>query len=184
MRIVGVDPGLANLGLGAIEAEGSEVRHVGSELVRTRASDDEGVRLAAIHDAFDAFLDTHRPAAVALEGQFFHRQRETSLKVGQALGVIVLCAHRRGAPTFSYGPLQVKQTLVGTGRADKAQVAYMVRALLGMPSAPEHHHVSDALALALTHWSSHRLNASGAALRAADAASASPSGRRRRRGGA
>jgi crossover junction endodeoxyribonuclease RuvC len=163
VRIVGVDPGLANLGLGAIEAEGPTVRHVASELVRTRSSDGEGGRLAAIHDAFDAFVGATAPAAIAIEGQFFHRQRETSLKVGQALGVILLAAHRRGVPTFSYGPLQVKQTLVGTGRADKAQVAYMVRALLGLGSL-EHHHVSDALALALTHWSAHRLSASGGAL--------------------
>jgi crossover junction endodeoxyribonuclease RuvC len=165
VRIVGVDPGLANLGLGAIEAEGSSVRYLASELVRTRTSESEGGRLAAIHDAFAAFIAAVDPVAIAVEGQFFHRQRETSLKVGQALGVVLLAAHRHGVPTFSYGPLQVKQTLVGTGRADKAQVAYMVRALLGLTASPQHHHVSDALALALTHWSAFRLSASGVALR-------------------
>jgi crossover junction endodeoxyribonuclease RuvC len=158
VRIVGVDPGLANLGLGAIEAHGSAVRHLAGELVRTRSRDDDGARLARLHDAFDAFVVATRPDAIAIEGQFFHRQRETSLRVGQALGVVLLAAYRRGVPTYSYGPLQVKQTLVGSGRADKAQVAYMVRALLGLGTAPEHHHVSDALALALTHWSAFRLS--------------------------
>jgi crossover junction endodeoxyribonuclease RuvC len=158
VRIVGVDPGLANLGLGAIEARGADVRFLAQALVRTRAADDEGARLAQVYDAVDDFLARLAPDALAVEGQFFHRQRETSLKVGQALGVVLLAAHRRGVPVHRYGPLQVKQALVGTGRADKAQVAYMVRALLSLTATPSDHHVADALALALTHWSAARLN--------------------------
>ena len=157
MRILGVDPGLANLGLGAIETAGSEARLLAAEVVTTRSRDDDGVRLAALYDAVRAALEAHAIDALVVEGQFFHRQRDAAMKVGHALGVVRLAAHHAGVPVASYGPLQVKQSLVGTGRADKAQVAFMVRALLGLTKALPNHHVSDALALALTHWSAYRI---------------------------
>ncbi|QRN81247.1 MAG: crossover junction endodeoxyribonuclease RuvC, partial [Nocardiopsis sp. BM-2018] len=159
MRILGVDPGLANLGLGAIETEGSQARLLAAEVVTTRAREADGARLATLYDAVRATLGEHAIDALVVEGQFFHRQRDAAMKVGQALGVVRLAAHHAGVPTSSYGPLQVKQALVGTGRADKAQVAYMVRALLGLTTALPNHHVSDALALALTHWSAYRIGA-------------------------
>ena len=162
MRILGVDPGLANLGLGAIEAHGSDARLLSTELVKTRARDDDGARLALLYDAVRAAIAAVDAEALVVEGQFFHRQRDAAMKVGQALGVVRLAAHHAGVPVSSYGPLQVKQALVGTGRADKAQVAYMVRALLRLTSAPPSHHVSDALALALTHWSAHRIGSRAA----------------------
>ena len=157
VRIVGVDPGLANLGLGAIEASGNDVRLLESQLVRTRSRDPDGARLAQLYDALLEAVMRCEADALVVEGQFFHRQRDAATKVGQALGVVHLAAHRAGLAVHSYGPLQVKQALVGTGRADKAQVAFMVRALLGMTRAPGSHHESDALALALTHWSAHRV---------------------------
>ncbi len=157
MRILGVDPGLANLGLGAIQAEGSEATLIAAEVVTTRSRDDDGARLAILYDAVRASLETNAIDALVVEGQFFHRQRDAAMKVGQALGVVRLAAHHAGVSVSSYGPLQVKQALVGTGRADKAQVAYMVRALLRLTTALPNHHVSDALALALTHWSAYRI---------------------------
>jgi crossover junction endodeoxyribonuclease RuvC len=157
VRILGVDPGLANLGLGAIEASGPEARLLASQLVTTRARDDDGARLEQIYLAVEAMLSQHDIEALAVEGQFFHRQRDAAMKVGQALGVVHLAAHRAGVSVHAYGPMQVKQALVGTGRADKAQVAFMVRALLSLTSSPGSHHVADALALALTHWSAHRI---------------------------
>jgi crossover junction endodeoxyribonuclease RuvC len=159
VRILGVDPGLANLGLGAIEALGAEPRLLAAELVTTRSRDADGARLAQLYDAVRTTIEALSIDALVVEGQFFHRQRDAAMKLGQALGVVKLAAHHAGVPVCSYGPLQVKQALVGTGRADKAQVAYMVRALLRLGSAPSSHHASDALALALTHWSAHRLGA-------------------------
>jgi len=156
---VGVDPGIANLGLGAVEERGREARLLASEVVRTPARQAQEARLLTLKHATAAFLDAHRPHALAIEGQFFHRQRDVSFKVGQAFGVVLLTAAERGVPVFEYGPMQVKQALVGTGRAHKDQVTYMVRALLGMTQAPTDHHASDALALALTHLSSRRVNA-------------------------
>lgn len=156
-RVVGVDPGIANLGLGAIEEVRRDARLLASEVVRTRSGEAQAARLLTLRDAVAVFLDAHRPDALAIEGQFFHQQRDVSFRVGQAFGVVLLAAAEREVPVFEYGPMQVKQALVGTGRAQKAQVAFMVRALLGLDKAIANHHAADALALALTHLHSRRL---------------------------
>ncbi len=160
-RVLGVDPGLAHLGIGAVLERGRDGELLLARLVRTRPSDEPGLRLEQVHAAMLAAIDASLPDAIAIEGQYFHRQREASFKVGQAVGVVLLAAHARGVPVHTYGPLEVKQTLVGSGRADKTQVAYMVRALLGRSAAGGDvpHHVSDALALALTHLARRRLDA-------------------------
>lgn len=156
-RVVGVDPGLANLGMGAVEEAGKQPRLLDSQLLRTSPRMPQADRLRLIRDSVAAFIAAQRPDAVVIEGQFFHQQKAVAFKVGQAFGVVMLCAADLGVPVFEYGPLQVKQTLVGTGRADKAQVAYMVRALLTLPATPASDHVSDAIALALTHLQSRRI---------------------------
>lgn len=158
LRVVGIDPGLANLGLGAVEERGRSFHHLGSELVATRASEPLAERLHALHQATAAFIALHRPEAVAIEGQYFHRQREASFKVGQAFGVCLLAAAEAGIAVFEYGPMQVKQSLVGSGRASKEQVGYMVRGMLQLTTMPRSSHVSDALALALTHLSFRRIS--------------------------
>lgn len=159
LRVVGIDPGLANLGLGAIEEVRREARLLGVSWVRTSSRRPQAERLRAIRDAVAAFLDEHRPDAVAIEGQYFHHQRDVAFRVGQAFGVVVLSAADRDIPVFEYGPMQVKQALVGSGRAHKDQVGFMVRALLHLEATPESNHVADALALALTHVHSRRLQA-------------------------
>lgn len=160
-RVLGVDPGLANLGFGVVAERGKEVRLLHAELLRTSARESDGLRLQRIHEATLRLIELLRPQAMALEGQYFHRQREAAFKVGQAVGVLLLAAGSRGLEVHAYGPLQVKQALVGSGRADKAQVAYMVRAMLGAGASGGGpalgHHVSDALALALTHLAHRRL---------------------------
>jgi crossover junction endodeoxyribonuclease RuvC len=160
VRVLGVDPGLADMGLGAVGEHRRESTLLLAELVRTRPSDPAGVRLDAIHCALLAAIERVKPQALVVEGQYFHRQREAAFKVGQAVGVVLLAAHSRGVPVFQYGPMEVKQTLVGSGRADKSQVAYVVRALLGreVPGGAGHH-VSDALALALTYLARRRIEA-------------------------
>jgi crossover junction endodeoxyribonuclease RuvC len=155
--VVGIDPGIANLGLGAVCQHGRDARYLGSVLVRTTPSQEQSARLHKLYTEVDEFITRFLPDAVALEGQYFHRQREVAFKVGQAVGICLLIAAQREIPVFEYGPMQVKQALVGTGRASKAQVTYMVRALLNLSSTPESHHVADALALALTHLSSYRV---------------------------
>jgi len=159
LTVVGLDPGLANLGLGAVREVGREVTCLGSRLVRTSPAQAQGERLATIYEAVTSFFREHQPEVLAVEGQYFHRQREIAFKVGQAFGVCLLVAQQQGVSVVEYGPMQVKQTLVGTGRAGKAQVGYMVRALLSLKETPESHHVADALALALTHLSARQLQA-------------------------
>jgi len=159
LTVVGLDPGLANLGLGAVREVGREVTYLGSELVRTTPQQNQEERLELIYDAVTHFFKLYRPDVLAMEGQYFHRQREVSFKVGQAFGVCLLAAKQQGVSVAEYGPMQVKQALVGTGRAGKAQVSYMVRALLSLRETPQSHHVADALALALTHLSARQLQA-------------------------
>lgn len=163
ITVVGLDPGLANLGLGAVREEGKATRWLGAKLVVTRSRTRHPDRLSQIYDEVSEFLELHRPDALAVEGQYFHHQKETAFKVGQALGVVLLAADRAGVEVFEYGPMEVKQALVGTGRASKEQVAYMVRGLLELPADSaarmSSHHVADALALALTHLSARRLGA-------------------------
>jgi crossover junction endodeoxyribonuclease RuvC len=138
---------------------GTEPHLLDSLLIKTSARMPQPERLRLLRDSVTEFLGTQRPHAVVVEGQFFHQQKAVAFKVGQAFGVVMLCAADLGVPVYEYGPLQVKQTLVGTGRADKTQVAYMVRAVLKLPTAPASDHVSDAIALALTHLQSRRIGA-------------------------
>lgn len=159
LTVVGCDPGLANLGLGAVRETGRDVTWLGSELLKTSARTPLAERLEALHAGVSAFLAEHEPDALVVEGQYFHQQRDTAFKVGQAVGVTLLAAAVQGIPVFEYGPMQVKQTLVGTGRASKDQVLYMVRALLGPAASGLSHHAGDALALALTHLSARRVTA-------------------------
>jgi crossover junction endodeoxyribonuclease RuvC len=158
ITVVGIDPGIANLGIGAIRQEGNKPHLLNAQLIRTHAQEDPSARLLTLYTEVKGFLKVHKPQALSLEAQYFHQQREVAFKVGQAVGVCLLAAGELNIPVFEYGPLQVKQSLVGTGRADKMQVAFMVRALLGLTKPLESHHVADALALALTHLSFYRIN--------------------------
>jgi crossover junction endodeoxyribonuclease RuvC len=157
LSVVGIDPGIANLGIGAIQQEGTKAHLLNCQLIRTHANEDSSLRLLTLYTEVKGFLKVHKPQALALEAQYFHQQKEVAFKVGQAVGVCLLAAGELNIPVFEYGPMQVKQALVGTGRADKVQVAFMVRALLNLTKPLESHHVADALAIALTHLSFHKI---------------------------
>jgi crossover junction endodeoxyribonuclease RuvC len=157
VHVVGIDPGIANLGIGAIKQEGTKAQLLNCQLIRTSASEDSSIRLLTLYTEVKGFLKVHKPQALALEAQYFHHQKEVAFKVGQAVGVCLLAAGELNIPVFEYGPMQVKQALVGTGKADKVQVAFMVRALLNLTKPLESHHVADALAIALTHLSFHKI---------------------------
>ncbi|ADR36451.1 crossover junction endodeoxyribonuclease RuvC [Oceanithermus profundus] len=151
MVVLGIDPGISNLGLGVVEGDGARARFLHAELVRTRHGDPAAARVGAIYEAVAGAIAEHRPEAVAVEAQFFYRQNELAYKVGWAMGAVFLAAGQAGLEVFQYGPMEVKRALVGTGRADKRQVAFMVRALLGLKQTPSSSHAADALAVALTH---------------------------------
>lgn len=138
-----------------------EARLLGSVTVKTTARQEQPQRLLHLRRELLDYIEQHQPHVVAIEGQYFHRQREVSFKVGQAVGVVLLSAAELTLPVFEYGPMQVKQALVGNGRADKAQVAFMVRALLKLPAELGSNHAVDAVALALTHLQSRRVSQLG-----------------------
>jgi crossover junction endodeoxyribonuclease RuvC len=129
-------------------------------VVETSPGLDAGRRLAVIHERVGALLDEYRPDAVALEDVYFGANARSAFAVGQARGVVILAAARRGIPCFSYTPQQVKGAVCGSGRADKGQVQRMVQSLLGLADLPRPDHAADALAVAICH-------AHGAPLRAA-----------------
>src|SRR5207245_1387190 len=108
-------------------------------------------RLADIHAAVDALLLEHEPDAVALEELYFGQNVRTAFAVGQARGVVMLAAGQRAVPCAGYTPQQVKGAVCGNGRAEKAQVARMVQALLDLPVEPTPDHAADALAVAICH---------------------------------
>ena len=169
MKVFGIDPGSERTGYGCIETDGSRHRLVVCGAVATppRASFPE--KLLAIHQALGRLLAEHKPACVAVENVFYAKNVRSALKLGHARGVALLAAVEGGYPLFEYTPAEIKRTVVGYGRAEKAQVAEMVRMLLGLDEAPTPHDASDALAVAICHVHS----APGAAREAQAAAAGS-----------
>lgn len=150
MMVLGIDPGLANLGLGLVEGDIRKSRHVHHVCITTASAWAMPQRLAYLHQEVSRLITEYQPDAVSIEDQILRKQADVAFKVGQAYGVVQLACAQAEVPIFTYGPTQVKQTLVGTGRADKGQVIYMVKASLGIREL-FNNHAADALALALTH---------------------------------
>jgi crossover junction endodeoxyribonuclease RuvC len=150
--VLGIDPGLANTGYGVVERRGMRFAALDGGVVKTRAGVALETRLATVFDEVDALLEQWRPEAVALEDLFFGQNARSAFAVGQARGVVMLAAGRRGIPCSSYTPQQVKQAVCGTGRAAKEQVARMVVSLLRLPEGvPLPDHATDALAVGVCH---------------------------------
>src|SRR3954451_21455118 len=151
VTVLGIDPGLANTGYGVVQRRGMRFAALDGGVVTTRAGLPLEQRLATIFAEVDALLERHRPEAVALEDLFFGANARSAFAVGQARGVVMLAAGRRGVPCASYTPQQVKQAVCGTGRAAKEQVARMVCAMLSLPDEPLPDHATDALAVGVCH---------------------------------
>ncbi|WP_274362640.1 crossover junction endodeoxyribonuclease RuvC [Paenibacillus thermotolerans] len=151
MRILGIDPGLAIVGFGFVDKQGSRMLPIQYGAIQTEADTDSGERLKTIYDSMLALIDKYKPDAVAVEKLYFNKNVTTALTVGQARGVIILAAVQRGLPVAEYTPLQVKQAVVGYGKAEKKQVQEMVRMLLNLVAVPKPDDVADALAIAICH---------------------------------
>src|SRR3984957_9183629 len=137
MRVLGVDPGLTRCGIGVIEgAPGRPLRLIGTDVIRTPASDDIGARLLALEVELDRWLVQHAPDAVAVERVFSQHNVRTVMGTAQAGAVAIVCAARRGVPVTLHTPSEVKAAVTGSGRAEKAQVAEMVRRLLRLTDPP------------------------------------------------
>ena len=150
MILIGLDPGLQATGWGVIEADGNRLRHVAHGCVRSRPADALSDRLLQLYDGLAAVIVAHTPESAAVEETFVNVNGQSTLKLGQARGVVLLVAARSGLPVAEYAARFVKKAIVGTGAAEKAQIHAMVERLLpgcrvtGTDAA-------DALAVAITH---------------------------------
>ncbi len=147
--ILGIDPGLANTGWGVIETSGSRFRCVAYGCVSTEGTMPLPARLARIHESLCGVVAKYRPAEAAVENVYFSNNARSAFATGQARGVAILAAH--GMPLGEYGPGEIKLAVVGAGDADKHQVQYMVRVVLGLKDEPKPDHAADALAAAICH---------------------------------
>lgn len=151
MIVLGIDPGLANVGYGVVARRGGRLVALDGGMIRTTSAEPIERRLVTVHDRVRALLTIHDCMSVALEDLYFGRNVSSAFAVGQARGVCVLAAAQQGLPAVSYTPQQIKAAVCGHGGAGKEQVARMVRALLTLSSTPKPDHVTDALAVAICH---------------------------------
>ena len=150
MIILGIDPGHAIIGYGVIDTQKSNmVLDYGA--IITPKEDTMPIRLEAIDSSLKFLFDKYKPDAVAIEELFYFKNQKTVIQVAQARGVIVLACQKYCGNIYEYTPLQIKQALTGQGRAEKAQVQYMVKAILGLNSIPKPDDAADALAVAICH---------------------------------
>lgn len=151
LRILGIDPGYAIVGFGVLDYDGYRFTPVHFGSITTEAKTDFNVRLKIIFDDMNTVLDSFRPDVMAIEKLFFNTNQKTGIDVAQARGVILLSAINAGIPVYEYTPLQVKQSVVGYGRAEKPQVMDMTKRILGLASVPKPDDTADALAIAICH---------------------------------
>lgn len=153
MRVIvlGIDPGLANTGWGVIDSQGNRMRCLGYGCITTSARDRVPERLSAIHSEIVRVVERYGPGECAVESVYFGANAKSAFATGQARGVALLALAGAGLELGEYSPVQVKSAVVGSGTADKAQIAYMTRVLLALPSEPRPDHAADALAIAICH---------------------------------
>jgi len=151
-RILGIDPGLASLGWGLVEAREGRLHHLAHGLIETDKAEELGDRLLAISLGIEELLAEWKPEAAGMESLFFGKNVTSALPVAEARGVIRLAFRRAEVPLFDYSPTAIKQAVVGSSRADKEQVQAMVKLLLGLAETPKPDHAADALAAAICRW--------------------------------
>lgn len=151
MRILGIDPGIATIGFGVIDFSGREYKLVNCGVITTPAHTMLSARLEQIYDDMCQLLELFKPDAVSIEELFFNTNITTGIAVAHGRGVLLLACRKAGVAIYEYTPLQVKQAVVGYGRAEKKQVMDMVRRICALPSPPKPDDAADAVALALCH---------------------------------
>lgn len=154
MIILGIDPGFAITGYGVLSYEGNKFKVMDYGVVRTTTDMLFSKRLCKLSDELDMIIDKYKPDAVAIEELFFNKNVKTAISAAHGRGVAVLCAAKKNINVYEYTPLQVKQAVVGYGRADKNQVQQMVKILLNLSEIPKPDDAADALAIAICHGNS------------------------------
>ena len=151
MRILGIDPGIATVGFGVIDSDRNRQRFVTCGVITTPAKTPLSSRLDRIQADLKELIEQVHPDVVAMEELFFNTNITTGISVAHGRGVLLLTCYQAGLPIYEYTPLQVKQAVVGYGRAEKKQVMDMVRRLLNLNAAPKPDDAADAVAIALCH---------------------------------
>lgn len=151
MFILGIDPGFAIVGWGIIESHRGNIRPVAYGAITTPAHTSIESRLLTIQQDLEAIIEKYKPEEMAIEELFFNTNITTAIAVAEARGVIICTAHRLGVKVSEYTPLQVKQAVVGYGKAEKHQVISMVTSLLKLPKPPKPDDTADALAISICH---------------------------------
>ena len=151
MIILGIDPGLAIVGWGIIESVRGSMRPIAYGAIRTPAHTDIEARLLMIANDLEEIIKKYKPDEMAVEELFFNTNITTGISVAEARGVILYTAHKNGVAISEYTPLQVKQAVVGYGKAEKRQVIAMVTSLLKLKEAPKPDDTADAVAIAICH---------------------------------
>ncbi len=151
MRIIGIDPGFAITGYGIVDYIGNKFSIVDVGVISTEAGLELSDRLLSISNGLDMLINKYKPDAMAVEELFFNTNVKTAIKVGHGRGVALLSAAKAGIKVAEYTPLQVKQSVVGYGRAKKEQVQQMVKILLNLEKIPKPDDAADALAIAICH---------------------------------
>lgn len=149
--VLGVDPGTATMGYGVVGRAGERLMLIDYGVITTSADLDLPIRLQRLYSGLTDLIARFRPAGVAVEELFFNRNTRSALAVGQARGVAMLAAANAGVSVSEYTPLEVKQAIVGYGRASKQQIQRMVCMLLGLDFCPQPDDAADALAIAICH---------------------------------
>lgn len=151
MIIFGIDPGLAISGYGVINYIGNKFEVLEYGAVTTESTEEFPKRLKKIYDSYTELFKKHKPEAVAIEELFYNKNVKTAIAIAEARGVHILAAENEGIPLYEYTPLQIKQGIVGYGRAEKRQVQEMVKVILNLESIPKPDDVADGLAAAICH---------------------------------
>jgi crossover junction endodeoxyribonuclease RuvC len=157
--VLGIDPGTAITGYGLVSQEGDALTLVDYGTINTSQQMSLPQRLQTIYRELGEIISEHHPTAIAVEKLFFSKNVRTALSVGQARGVALLAAADAGVPLHEYTPLQVKQSVVGYGRATKEQIQQLVKMLCGLDFIPQPDDAADAIAVAICHIHSARLEA-------------------------
>jgi crossover junction endodeoxyribonuclease RuvC len=161
VTVLGLDPGTRNFGWGVVKRSGTKLSHVAHGTIAVGGDDALGERLVAIEHALVDIVRAYGPCEASIESLFFAKDAQAAAKLGHARGVALLVVSRAGLPAYEYAPTRVKRTVTGAGRADKAQVAMMMRVLLGLGETPRPD-AADALAIAVTHLQGRAFSGPGA----------------------
>ena len=158
MAVIGIDPGTALTGYGIVEElRNQSLQIIDFGVIRTESTDKPEIRLKKIFTQLNEILSLYKPETGAVEKLFFQRNTRTAMSVGQARGVAILSLAEAGLSIYEYGPVEIKQAVVGYGRASKNQVQQMVKMLLNLQEIPKPDDAADALAVAICHIHSRKM---------------------------